>query len=626
MNISFENLISGYKPLTSLPFEFPEALPGLEVEKGVPYVITLSPYFKRGNRSIYVNLFSAHESKGMKKNDLMTEAGAAIKIIAGRNVGGIIVTPVRCGNSSEEELLKIIEYVKDGVIATSDGTRLRVKDITFDTLISYTEPPQLRHYLNTLPAPTYRGLAMRWTGKSAASAPRKITECVDAICDQNCAPGVEYHPGFDRTWIHTSSPFSLPRSSPLPVLPLVTHHPNGAVSKATTPATAKAMGIGSTTAPAQPATSVTPAPGSTASIAEQIEALSERAAQADVLASRVDELIEEVNTLKNRPQVVINTTPKFTASGNVDIAGTELPHFDLSPVGEWTVPEIAPAYDLTGWGARFECGDLEHDFTLGHVMKAILTGTPTRLIGPPATGKTSGIVQACAHMGIPCRVIQCGKGLTEYTLLGEQTIEAGSVVWKDGILPSLGRTVADDGPSVIVFDEIDHLTAPIQSLLHGVLEGRTLDLPNGEKVSIPENVVCVATANTYGTGDVTGRHAAAAVSDDAFISRWTRTFTVRYLSEDRERELLSAHGIPAERLDGLMTFVKATRSQALEIDNGTLSDGVRTPVTLRTLLPLAAECSSGGDFVPAFLSTVMGQFSPDEMGHARELVRTCMSV
>ena len=74
-----------------------------------------------------------------------------------------------------------------------------------------------------------------------------------------------------------------------------------------------------------------------------------------------------------------------------------------------------------------------------------------------------------------------------------------------------------------------------------------------------------------------------------------------------------------------MQFVTGSRTQAREIDAGTISDGVRTPVTLRTLLPLAAECANGGDFVPAFLSTVMGQFSPDEAGHARELVRSCMS-
>lgn len=619
MNISFENLISGYKPLTSLPFALPMDIPGLGVVKGDTYVITLSPYHKRGNNSMYVNIFSAYEPKGVKKHDRMTNAGAAIKIAEKRGgVWGMDI--VRCGSATPQELELVMEYLHDAKLTDHSGTERRITAMSFLELLEFTHPPQFQPYLETLPAPSYRALAMRWTGDSAVKAPRKIDECVAAIC--NGTGYVKPHPGYHRTWVHSSCPHNLlGPGSAWAVLPVITHHANGAVSKNMSPQPQAP----NTTAPVKPATPVTPAPSSTASIAEQIEALSERAAQADVLASRVDELIEEVNTLKNRPQVVINTTPNFTANGKVDIAGTELPHFDLSPVGEWSVPQISPTYDLTGWGAEFRCGDLHHDFTLGHVMKAILSGTPTRLIGPPATGKTSGIVQACAHMGIPCRIIQCGKGLTEYTLLGEQTIEGGSVVWKDGILPSLGRNVAADGPSVIVFDEIDHLTAPIQSLLHGVLEGRTLDLPNGEKVIIPENVICVATANTYGTGDTTGRHSAASVSDDAFISRWTRTFTVRYLTEDRERELLAAHGVPAERMDGLMQFVTGSRTQAREIDAGTLSDGVRTPVTLRTLLPLAAECANGGDFIPAFLSTVMGQFSPDEAGHARELVRSCMS-
>jgi MoxR-like ATPase len=366
-------------------------------------------------------------------------------------------------------------------------------------------------------------------------------------------------------------------------------------------------------------------PSSGDSITAQIDALTKRAEAASILAERVDNLIIEIEQLKNRPQVVIRSGPNFTGSGKVSIGGTELPHFDIAMMGEWSVPEISPTYDIDGWLARFECGDLKRDFTLGQVMRAVMTGTPTRLIGPPATGKTSGIMQACAHMGVPARVIQCGKGLTEYTLLGEQTIEAGSVVWKDGILPTLCRSVNPDAPAVIVFDEIDHLTAPIQSLLHGVLEGRTLDLPNGEKITIPENVICVATANTYGTGDITGRHAAASVSDDAFISRWTRTFSVEYLNPTAERELLLSYGVPDSRINGLMKFVIGTRDQAKQIDRGDISDGIRTPVTLRTLIPMAQECASGGDFVDAFVTTVMGQFSPDEMPKVRELVRSTMA-
>jgi hypothetical protein len=74
-----------------------------------------------------------------------------------------------------------------------------------------------------------------------------------------------------------------------------------------------------------------------------------------------------------------------------------------------------------------------------------------------------------------------------------------------------------------------------------------------------------------------------------------------------------------------MKFVIGTRDQAKQIDRGDISDGIRTPVTLRTLIPMAQECASGGDFVDAFVTTVMGQFSPDEMPKVRELVRSTMA-
>jgi MoxR-like ATPase len=227
-------------------------------------------------------------------------------------------------------------------------------------------------------------------------------------------------------------------------------------------------------------------------------------------------------------------------------------------------------------------------------------------------------------MGIPCHVIQCGKGLTEYTLLGEQTIDGGDVVWKDGILPRLFREVTAGLPCVVMLDEGDHLSLAIQSILHAVLEGRVLDLPNGEKVEIPKEVVIIMTSNTYGTGDITGRHSSAQQSDEAFLSRWVHAFEVEYLDPAIERDLLLSHGIPGDKIDGLMQFVQGTRDSARKIDKGEIMDGIRTPTTLRALIPLAQSVANGTDFVPAFCGTVMACFTPDEQAKARELVRATL--
>ena len=496
--------------------------------------------------------------------------------------------------------------------------------LSWSGLLGYAQPIRNNDWIVSLAPSDYRSAAQRWGGLSSTAIPGTLEGCRSVIMNHpNKAP--VHHPwhddaavAFERPHsdstkvVHNNTGYGLPGVA---LLPLV-----GPAHPPTTPVQSVPY-VGQ-----PPKASIPPMPAGTSSITDQIEALTTRAEAADTLAQRVDELIEEVKVLKGRPQLTIHSGPTFTGSGKVDIAGTEMEHYSLKVSEPWRVPEISPTYKLTGWRANFICGDLKMDYTLGDVMKTIMTGAPTRLIGPPATGKTSGIQQACAHMGVPCRVIQCGKGLTEYTLLGEQTIDGGDVVWQDGLLPRLFKSAAKVPmmPHLVALDEGDHLKSDIQSILHGVLEGGSLDLPSGETVAVPDNVIFVMTANTYGTGDITGRHSSANVSDDAFISRWTRAFTVDYLEQEDEKQLLLAYGYPASEIDKLMSFVVGTRLQARQIDEGTLGDGIRTPVTLRSLIPLAQDCANGIDPKSAFCSSVMGQFSPDEMVHVREWVRVCM--
>lgn len=610
--IRFSTLIHGFQPLTSCPFSVDNHWEA-GMRSGGAYVVSLSPYYKRGGQSLYANIYPLDTKKAAKAIDLMAKCGAKIKFYRLRN--GRVGSDISFGSANADEIRAIRDGIMDAEVY--DGSRYEViRDMQFESLLAWAQPVAMEAYLRSLPAPIYRSMGMRWTGKDAATAPSKIDEVVDAIIDTQPVPPCQCHPGWSASYSQDLRHWA-------GYLGYINHPTKGTVN-VTPSAPAPAPAPAPASAPAT-ASTLPPMPSNGDSITAQIDALTRRADAAGELATRVDDLIKQIEELKNRPQVVISTTPQFTSSGNVKIGNGEAPHFGLVAVGDWTIPSINPAYSLEGWTASFRCGDLSATFSLADAVNALLRGTPTRLIGPPATGKTSGIVQACAHMGVPCRVIQCGKGLTEYTLLGEQTIDNGSVVWKDGILPALCRNVNADGPAIIVFDEVDHLTASIQSLLHGVLEGRMLDLPNGEKVEIPGNVICVATANTYGTGDTTGRHASANVSDDAFISRWVRTYTVEYLPEKHERDLLMSYGIPSNLIDGLMQFVTGTREQARKIDAGELSDGVRTPVTLRTLIPLAQDCASGADFKKSFLTTVMGQFSPDEMAKARELVRSCLN-
>ena len=631
-------MVAGFPSITSTNLaEVPEDCKVFGLYKGDRIRFSLNPSYKGNEPCIFVNLHGCAAEVATRADEILyaarrksddNKAVFRIHRLPSTNVSCLSATAPTNRSPLFEWIRLLICNWEFSVCSTINASgkddsgasvaTFKVIGTKWDTLMEYVQPAKNRTRIHSLPPSLYRSEAMRWTGRSGLN---KKHECVNAIMDN------------DHCVIVTRNGSPMARGQCI-ITPKSSYYHNTVV--ASSPVATNAT----PSTPAQP--SPAPAPASVpampsgGNLADQIASLTQRAdgfdamqAKAESLQAEVLKLSDEVKELKARPQVTIKTGPTFTPSGNVDIAGTELPHFKLSPASPWSVPKINPQYKLNGWSASFSAGDLKVDYKLGEVVKSIHSGTPTRVIGRPATGKTSGIEQACAHMGVPIRIIQCGKGLTEFTLLGEQTIENGDVVWKDGILPALfkGAVVSDEArqtPHIVVLDEGDHLKAEIQSILHGVLEGGMLDLPNGEKVVVPENVLFVMTANTHGVGDLTGRHASAQVSDDAFISRWTRAYNVNYLDSDDEKNLLLSYGVPTNLIDPLMQFIEGTRKQSEMIDRGEISDGVRTPVTLRSLIPFAQDCANGVDPKAAFCATVMGGFSPDEYDKVRELIRATM--
>ena len=161
------------------------------------------------------------------------------------------------------------------------------------------------------------------------------------------------------------------------------------------------------------------------------------------------------------------------------------------------------------------------------------------------------------------------------------------MVWQDGSITAAVRW-ATNNPDVItlvILDEVDHLQPEVQSLLHGVLEGDLLQF-NGDELRMPPNVRFVATANTSGYGDISGRHSAAKVSDSAFTSRWSVTYEVTHLPPEAEERVLIKAGAPA----GLA-------AHAVAVANETRVEGasVSQPIVLRQLLAWASGCRSSDD-------------------------------
>lgn len=300
--------------------------------------------------------------------------------------------------------------------------------------------------------------------------------------------------------------------------------------------------------------------------------------------------------------------------GTVEIDGVTLPKFDG---GHGPAP--IEGYDLTAWQAVVEVADFTATASAPQVAASIMAGDSVRLVGPPSVGKTSGIREVCAHTGAKFFLIPCGEGATDLSLIAERVIgNGGEFVWRDGHVTQAVRWAIAHPETVVVavLDEVDHLVPEVQSLMHSVLEGDTLVVSPEETLVVPSNIRFVATANTSGLGDITGRHASAKVSDTAFTSRWNATYTVAYLPEKAEARLLVNAGAPVEQAEAAVKCAKMTRNESGEVTQ---------PIVLRQLLAWARACGRGEDPKSAWAWRIMTS-TPEHDRHAlRELTRTCFN-
>lgn len=323
--------------------------------------------------------------------------------------------------------------------------------------------------------------------------------------------------------------------------------------------------------------------------------------------SEVARLQGEIDAFK---RVTVQANPaKVSADGTtVDVLGVTLPRYGCD-----AAPVIDEGYDLSGWRAAMTVGGTLFEANAAQVAKAIIDGDSVRLIGPPSVGKTSGIRQVAAQCGARFFLIQCGEGANDLTLIGQHTVSEGNMVWQDGSITAAVRwaTLNPDFLTLVILDEVDHLQPEVQSLLHGVLEGDLLQF-NGEELQVPSNVRFVATANTSGFGDTTGRHSAAKVSDSAFTSRWNVTFDVTYLPPEAEERVLIKAGAPV-----------ALAAHAVAVANETRVEGasVSQPIVLRQLLAWSRGCLNQEDPQWAFAWRVLAQMPEHDRPAVWELAK-----
>lgn len=170
-------------------------------------------------------------------------------------------------------------------------------------------------------------------------------------------------------------------------------------------------------------------------------------------------------------------------------------------------------------------------------MKAIIASQrfyPTFVSGLSGNGKTFMVEQACAQTKREFLRVNISPETDEDDLIGGFRLLDGETKWFDGpVIQAMKRG------SVLVLDEIDRGSNKLMCL-QGILEGKgVLIKKTGEYVEPAKGFNVVATANTKGKGDETGRYMAATILDDAFLERFPITVEQEYPDTKVETKILS---------------------------------------------------------------------------------------
>ena len=192
------------------------------------------------------------------------------------------------------------------------------------------------------------------------------------------------------------------------------------------------------------------------------------------------------------------------------------------------IPKINPVYKL-----RKE--------QVTNILKGWELGDKTLMYGPTGSGKSSIIEQLCAYTGRPFIRVNCSGDMDSSMIFGQQVVEDGATVWKDGVV-----TEAVKHGAVFAWDEWDVTPSEISMGLQWLLEdeGKLFlkEMPGTatEKFITPDpRFLIVAIGNTQGQGDHTGLHSGTNVQNSATVDRFETVVKVDYMEPEDEIAMLS---------------------------------------------------------------------------------------
>lgn len=216
---------------------------------------------------------------------------------------------------------------------------------------------------------------------------------------------------------------------------------------------------------------------------------------------------------------------------SVEFAGIDFP-VDLGVPADACLP--MPAHYQTP-----QYGDLAND--IQDVAVAVKRGRSVWVWGPPGTGKDAIFSALCAMTRRPSLLFTVVQGADITAWKFTRSFDASGTKWEEGLLLRALRDgyLTPDGrrvPYLIVLSDFDRATRSQAEELRQILDsilGRITG-PTGEVYPVMPGTTIVATANSSGGGDTTGRCISANPIDSSILDRFERK--VRFHPMDRRDE------------------------------------------------------------------------------------------
>ena len=167
------------------------------------------------------------------------------------------------------------------------------------------------------------------------------------------------------------------------------------------------------------------------------------------------------------------------------------------------------------------------------IINAAMPKTNVWITGLSGNGKTMMVEQVCAKLKRECIRVQITNLTDEDDLIGGFRLIDGNTVWQDGpVILALQRGC------VLLLDEIDYGT-PKMSCLQSVLEGNGVYIKQtNRKVFAAKGFLCIATANTKGQGDDSGKFVGTNGMNEAFLERFGVTLEQSYAPISVEKKII----------------------------------------------------------------------------------------